>query len=226
MGCGNVKPNSQPSHRSENKAMAKTKLYYFNGRGIGETIRLVFVQAGEPFDDIRIEQSDWPAHKPNMPLGQMPVLEIDGVKIPQSLPIARYLARKFHLAGKDELEQLKVDVCVHTIADYRQRYIQHILAQPDPELKAEGRKTMVNEELPKFLPFIDKLLSMWSPEGPFFLGSEITWADLICFDFMQSMFELDPTIGERFPRIEQHYNAVKKQPRIAAYLKVRPKTDF
>jgi len=94
MGCGSVYSQSQASSEVLTRAMSKNKLYYFNARGVGETIRLIFVQAGETFDDIRIEPKDWLDHKSEMPLGQMPVLEIDGVKIPQSLAIGRYLARK------------------------------------------------------------------------------------------------------------------------------------
>ncbi len=130
------------------------------------------------------------------------------------------------MAGKDELEQLKVDACVHAIAEYRQKYIQLTLVPSDEQEKADGRKKMATEELPKYLPLIHKLLRMWSLEGPFFLGSQLTWADLICFDFMQSMLNIDPNILERFPRIKKHYEAVEKQPRIAAYLKTRPKTAF
>ena len=130
------------------------------------------------------------------------------------------------MAGKDELEQFKVDSCVHAIAEYRQKYIQLMLIPLDEAEKAAGRKQMVNEELPKYLPLINKLLRMWSSQGPFFLGVELTWADLICFDFMESMFALDSTIADRFPRIKQHYDAVRRQSRIANYLITRPKSDF
>jgi glutathione S-transferase len=52
-----------------------------------------------------------------MPLGQIPVLEYDGVKIPQSLTIARFLAKQVQLAGKDNFEQAKVDAVVDTAND-------------------------------------------------------------------------------------------------------------
>jgi glutathione S-transferase len=58
-----------------------------------------------------------PTHKAEMPLGQIPVLEVDGVKLPQSVSIARFLAKQFQLAGKDNLEQAKVDAVVDTIND-------------------------------------------------------------------------------------------------------------
>ena len=44
-----------------------------------------------------------------MPYRHMPVLDVDGVKISQSLAIIRFLAGKFGLAGKDALAQARAD---------------------------------------------------------------------------------------------------------------------
>ncbi len=45
-----------------------------------------------------------------MPLGQLPVLEYDGAILSQSLTIARFLAKEFGLAGKNNLEQAQADM--------------------------------------------------------------------------------------------------------------------
>jgi glutathione S-transferase len=45
------------------------------------------------YEDKRIPREEWPTMKPNTPLGQMPVLEVDGKMLGQSVAIARYLAR-------------------------------------------------------------------------------------------------------------------------------------
>jgi glutathione S-transferase len=97
--------------------MSTYKLYYFNVRGRAEIARLIFSAAGEQFEDIRYERNEWSSHKSEMPLGQMPVLEVDGVKLTQSMTIARFLAKQFGLAGKDNLEEDKVDVVVDTSID-------------------------------------------------------------------------------------------------------------
>lgn len=54
-----------------------------------------------------------------MPLGHMPVLEIDGKKMSQSVSICRFLAKKVGLAGNNELEDFEIDSVVDTVNDFR-----------------------------------------------------------------------------------------------------------
>lgn len=56
--------------------MVNYKLYYFNARGRAELIRLIFVVAGQTFEDIRFEMNEWPEYKKISPLGQAPFLEM------------------------------------------------------------------------------------------------------------------------------------------------------
>lgn len=55
-----------------------------------------------------------------MPLGQMPVLEVDGHRVHQSIAIERYLGKRFGLAGANDWENLQIDSVVDTINDLRQ----------------------------------------------------------------------------------------------------------
>jgi glutathione S-transferase len=128
--------------------MSTYKLHYFNGRGLGEVSRLIFTVAGQKFEDIRHEHSDWPSHKAEMPLGQMPVLEFDGVKLPQSGSIARFLAKQFQLAGKDNFEQAKVDAVVDTIKEIMVEYVP-IRYEQDEVKKQDLTKKFFADKLPK-----------------------------------------------------------------------------
>ena len=49
--------------------------------------------------------------------GQVPILEIDGTPIAQSNAAARYLARKYGLAGQNELEEAQADMYVDCLSD-------------------------------------------------------------------------------------------------------------
>ena len=51
--------------------MSNYKLVYFNLRARAELARMIFHAAGQPFDDVRYERSEWPAHKQGWPSHHM-----------------------------------------------------------------------------------------------------------------------------------------------------------
>lgn len=80
-------------------------LRYFNVRGRGEAIRLAFADNGIAFEDASFSGDDWGKDKEDglkakwtasglIAFGQVPLLEIDGLKLVQSQAILRYLGRK------------------------------------------------------------------------------------------------------------------------------------
>ncbi|KAJ8298773.1 hypothetical protein KUTeg_022833 [Tegillarca granosa] len=91
--------------------MPTYKLTYFNIRGRAELTRLVFVASGTNYEDNRIEREKWPAIKESMPQGQLPILEVDGFVLPQSL------------FGRNNLEQAQADVVVQTCEDLRSNWV-------------------------------------------------------------------------------------------------------
>lgn len=54
----------------------------------------------------------------------MPLYEEKGKTINQSLAIARYIAKKANLVGRNEWEDLEIDAIVDTINDIRQSKYQ------------------------------------------------------------------------------------------------------
>ena len=87
--------------------MSAYKLYYFDGRGRGELIRLIFVVSGQSYEDVRISyEKEWPQKKSETPLGQLPYLDYNGMILPQSITIARFVAKEANLAGQGNLEQV------------------------------------------------------------------------------------------------------------------------
>ncbi|ESO95810.1 hypothetical protein LOTGIDRAFT_99844, partial [Lottia gigantea] len=69
------------------------RLHYFDVRGRGEGIRLLFAASGQKYEDKRYTRDEWNLFKPRTPFSQMPVLEIDGKLYGQSGAIGQYLAR-------------------------------------------------------------------------------------------------------------------------------------
>ncbi|XP_036008130.1 hematopoietic prostaglandin D synthase isoform X2 [Mus musculus] len=112
--------------------MPNYKLLYFNMRGRAEIIRYIFAYLDIKYEDHRIEQADWPKIKPTLPFGKIPVLEVEGLTIHQSLAIARYLTKNTDLAGKTALEQCQADAVVDTLDDFMSLFPW---AEKDQDLK-------------------------------------------------------------------------------------------
>jgi len=160
-----------------------------------------------------------------MPLGQMPVLEFDGVKLPQSTSIARFLAKQFHLAGKDNFDQAKVDAVNDTINDLLMKYLP-VRWEKDEAKKQEMTKKFLEEELPKHLQNLEILSKLYSNGGAFFVGNQLSWADLLFYDVGETILGIDGNALNNFAWLKQNRAEVEKQPKIAEYLKNRPKTAF
>ena len=164
--------------------MSGIKLIYFNLMGRAETARLILAQAGVSYEDKRIEKEEWPALKASLPMGQLPVLEVDGKTIGQSMAIARYCARRFGLAGKDELEGALADQAVDQVSDFLAELVK-VMKEPEEAKKAEMGKQLKVEKLPAFLASMEKLLK--GQGGKYFAGSSLTWADIVVYQFISSM---------------------------------------
>jgi glutathione S-transferase len=205
--------------------MSSYRLYYFNARGRAEVSRLIFAAVGQKFEDIRYSKNDWPSRKSEMPLGQMPVLEIDGIKLPQSLTIARFLARQFQLAGRDNLEQAKIDAVVDTITDMVSKFAP-LVQEKDETKKQEGIRKYFIEDLPKHLQNLDILGKSFGNGGPFFVGNHLTLADLYAYDALENLLQIDRNLLNSYPWLARNRQEIEKHSKISAYLRSRPQTSF
>ncbi|XP_049818818.1 glutathione S-transferase isoform X2 [Aethina tumida] len=145
------------------------KLMYFNARGRAEHIRFIFAYAGIDYDDERIPRERWPEVKKRTPFGMLPVLEIDGKPMAQSNAVARYLAKQYGLAGKDEWESLQCDVLVDTLGDLKQVLAQYRMEQ-DVIKKEEKKARLMRETIPFYLSKFEKHLS---ENGGYSVGNDI-----------------------------------------------------
>jgi glutathione S-transferase len=212
--------------------MPQYKLTYFNIRGKGELIRLLFTVAGVEFEDNRIEHSDWPGNYRetlNVPFLQLPILAIDGVSYCQSVSISRYLADKFCLSGKTELEKLRADMIVHCIDDFWGAIVR-IFREKDETNKANLLKKFNEEDVPTFYGNFEKLLKQNGGGDGFYVGDSLTWADLAMYEYLTSFpraIGVDPTpIISSYPKLKALAERVEKVPKIAEYIAKRPVSNF
>ena len=74
-------------------------------------------RAGVAFEDNRVAMKDFAAVNATLPVGQMPVVEIDGRVVTQSLAILRWAGRKSTLYPADEVAALRVDEALGLLED-------------------------------------------------------------------------------------------------------------
>ncbi|GAB1294468.1 Glutathione S-transferase A2 [Apodemus speciosus] len=91
----------------------KPVLHYFNARGRMECIRWLLAAAGVEFEE-KFIQSPEDLEKlrkdGNLMFDQVPMVEIDGMKLVQTRAILNYIATKYDLYGKDVKERTLYDV--------------------------------------------------------------------------------------------------------------------
>jgi glutathione S-transferase len=220
------------------KAGKEFKLSYFNGRGLAECSRLIFAHAGQDFEDKRYSlergpkgeyiRAEWDSVKGDaskFPFHKMPTLEVEGVVIPQSKAIERFLAKRFKLLGRNDIDAAIIQSIVEQINDLRAEW-RIRRAKPDAE-KKEAIENYFTEYLPKELPQLELLLEN-SGTG-FFKGKKISYADIAMYEwlgtFTENVAELDKAI-EKFDRIKKLRTNVGEDEGIKAWVAKRPDTNF
>ncbi|VDM81904.1 unnamed protein product [Strongylus vulgaris] len=206
--------------------MVHYKLTYFGVRGVAETARQIFALAGQDFEDVRVSQEEFAPIKPNTPFGQLPVLDIDGQQIAQSMAICRYLARKFGFAGKSPIDEAIVDSLADQYTDYRVEIKPWFY--PAVGIK-EGNVEQLKKDvlLPareKFLAILTKFLKKNS--SGFLVGDSVTWVDLLIAEHSSLMLHLVPEFLEGYPEVKAHMEKIHKIPNVKKWIETRPKTDF
>jgi len=210
--------------------MSDYKLHYFNIRGKAELARLVFAAAGQDYQDLRYKSPMAPPDstitlewndetKAATPLGQMPVLEVDGQKFCQQSAIARYLAKKFGLMGDDEIQAFKVDMVVETMwPDVAGKFTKFFFE------KDEEKKAKMQEEALQAMPKLLGNIAKWV-EGDFVLGDKLSLADLAIFDVLSNMLAAYPDI--QLPdALKQVMDNVKNHSNVKKWLDTRPETKY
>ncbi|XP_074037126.1 glutathione S-transferase [Leptinotarsa decemlineata] len=198
------------------------KLTYFNVTALGEPIRFLLSYGGLDFEDVRVEFEQWPALKPTMPFGQMPVLEFNGKVAHQSTSICRYLAKQVKLNGQNDWEDLEIDAAADTVNDLRSKLGAYHY-ESNAAAKAEREGPLFSEVLPNFLKKLDEQAQK---NKGFLACGRLSWADLFfaaMLPYLNNMAKKDIT-GD-YPNLRAVNEHVLALPAIKAWVEKRPKTS-
>ncbi|KAK4872788.1 hypothetical protein RN001_014817 [Aquatica leii] len=200
----------------------KYKLTYFAIKAIAEPIRYLLNYGGIQFEDVRIKRDTWINHKPDMPFGQVPVLEVNGKKVHQSLAICRYLGKQLKINGNTDWEDLEIDSMADTINDLRAKIALYHY-ETDEEVKKSRKLPLYVETLPFYLERFEAIAK--SNDGHLAIG-KLTWVDFYfagLIDYFNYM--LEKNIIEDYPHLKEVINNVVGIPSVKEWIERRPLSE-
>ncbi|OWA50473.1 putative Glutathione S-transferase 1 [Hypsibius exemplaris] len=198
----------------------KYKLHYFDTAGRAEVIRWIFAHAGQEFEDNRIKKADWPALKATTPNGQLPYLEVDGKLLFESIAIARFVARKTGLTGKDDFEAAQADALVDYCSDAAKGLLA-VLHEPDEKKKLALKEEYLKVGVQPYLKALERHLQANKNGEGFFVGDKPTWADLAIANFLDNVSPQSDFL-EDYHLLKAHRQRVHELKGIKEWLAKRP----
>jgi glutathione S-transferase len=200
--------------------MAKLKLSYFDVHGgRAEPIRLALHIGGIPFEDHRFKFPEFGELKKTTPLGQVPVLHVDGVQVTQSDAMLRYAGKLANLYPTDPYQALLCDEVAYVVEEAAIK-LGPTFRMTGEEQKA-ARLALVKDSMPIYLAWLQKQLSAHG--GEYFADNRLTVADLKVFVDVRTLNSghLDhvPTdlVEKVAPALNAHMKRIAQLPAVAAY---------
>lgn len=201
-------------------------LHYFHGRGIGEPIRLLLTVGEIAFTDRRYtvdEFANMAAFKAQLPFGQMPALEVDGVFLGQTDSIARLAARLAGLYPLDPIEAARSDMIVVYQAELSSALakmsFEGVPGTPGVKMvPQEERQKRIAAWIETTLPGALLRLEKLAQEGCM-VGSQLSWADICVFNRLNQLLDIDEDVLHAdFPKLQAVYDRVAALPQIRAWI--------
>jgi len=208
-------------------------IFYYNTRGFCEPSRYILALAekthGITWTDHRTELTQFPSVLPpdwkaRCPYGQVPLLEFNGQKLNQSQAIARFLAKKFGLVSKDDLEAARCDEIVDSAKDLLLLFFP-LYVETDETKIAEVRKNGTETAKSRYLSTFNELAGQ--NDGKYLVGDALTWADIVVtsnLDHLKRTFGLE--LLDDYPHLQSLIQNVQGTPGIKEWIERRPNTKL
>ncbi|KAI9225261.1 MAG: glutathione S-transferase [Piptocephalis tieghemiana] len=196
--------------------------YHYDSSALSQASRLVVDLARVPYTPVQVDLLDKPEYfaKEVNPEGKVPVLKLgrpedkEAICLPESWAIARYVADvSGKLLPQDPLKRARVGVLK---ARFDEKL--HKLFYAFYFAKNGAEKEKVTQEVRDGLAHIEGLVKDQSPNGPYFLGEELSLADPTITPLLACLFACSsPVLGvdihqDQYPRLKSWIQAMKSLP--------------
>jgi len=176
-------------------------LAYFNLKGLGEIIRIVFSATETPFEDYRYPISfpqgaaplkpEFDAIKHTLPFGQVPLLTVKKggkvFQIAQSKAIERYVAKQTGLMGSSDEEAALIDGVGELVNDLKSKFNA---AKGD---HVELTK-FINDVLPLQLSYVEKFIDSYG--SGYVIGNTVSLADIQLYYYLTTFIPAEHKVTE------------------------------
>ncbi|XP_063775721.1 glutathione S-transferase 3-like [Pseudophryne corroboree] len=194
---------------------AKPILYYFDGRGRIECVRWVLAAAGVDFEEIFVEtREDYEKllKAGDLMFQQIPMVEIDGMKLVQTNAIMNYIAEKYNMHGKNLKEKVYIDMYVEGTTELLGLILSSFFL---PEADQEKQKCLIkNRALNRYFPVYNKVLG----KQDFLVGNQLSLADVQLLYAILSVEEFHGDILQNLPILQAFKKRMCEIPTIKKFL--------
>lgn len=221
------------------------ELYYWDGiPGRGEFVRLVLEEAGAAYRDMGKGSAGSKAIMDHLgdkagpyPPFAPPFLKDGDLIVSHVANILDYLGPKHGLAPAKQQDLVFAKGLQLTLTDFvaEAHDTHHPLGIDDyyEDQKAEAKKrskAFIENRIPKFLGYFERILSANSTGAGFVIGNGLTYVDLSLFQVLEGLRYAFPkamkAVEGDYPRLALLRDSVSKRPGIAAYLKSERRLPF
>ncbi len=161
------------------------------------------------------------------PFGQFPYMELDdGTCLAQSATLIRYAGKRGGLypSSGSEVDGYKAEAILDQINDCAAATYGPMFAQGvSDEERAKLKETALKEKLPGL--FKGLVAQIKSSGGPYFFGSEPTFADVTLYAFAEGFAARGYSWTEVEPAFAPIVSALAAHPKLQAYLAKRAETE-
>ncbi|XP_039595028.1 glutathione S-transferase, alpha tandem duplicate 1 isoform X1 [Polypterus senegalus] len=195
----------------------KATIYYFDGRGKMESIRWLLAVCGVEFDEVLLKSRAQYLQMVKdglMMFEQVPLVEVDGMRLVQSRAILNYIAGKYDMNGSNLKERATIDMYVEGIRDLT----DIIIRQPFlPDAERDANLDLINRRATKrYFPVFEKALAQGGKD--FLVGSKMSLADVQLFEAILMVEEKVPSVLDPFPQLQAFKKHLELVPTIKKFL--------
>ncbi|KAK2533963.1 glutathione S-transferase [Columba guinea] len=145
---------------------------------------------------------------------QVPMVEIDGMKMVQSRAILNYIAAKYNLYGKDLKERAWIDMYVEGTTDLM-GMIMHLPFQP-ADTKEKNLALIIERATTRYFPVYEKALKDHGHD--YLVGNKLSWADIHLLEAILMVEECKPDVLSAFPLLQAFKGRTSNIPTIKKFL--------